>query len=226
MSSAPIAILDIDGTLVDSNYQHTRSWAHAFAQYGYVVENWKLHRAIGMGGDQLIETVTSEQVEAEHGDEIRAAESVLYMELIHEVELLPGARELIAALADGGTRVVLASSAKEPELKHYLGLLDADDVIYAATSSADVDATKPEPDLVQVAIDKADSDGPAVMVGDSVWDCRAAKKAGVPTIGLLTGGFGEQELLEAGAEVVFRSAQDLRNHLSETRLGAASRQTA
>src|SRR3954471_266680 len=186
----PAAILDIDGTLVDTNYQHALAWYRAFRQSGIVLPVWRIHRHIGMGGDQLVTALTDDQVEEELGDEIRAAEGPLYLAQIEEVEPLEGAKELIRDLKERGHAVVLASSAKEDEVEHYLDLLEARDVADGWTTSADVEATKPEPDLVAAAIDKAGG-GKAVMIGDSTFDCEAAARADVPTVAVLTGGFSE-----------------------------------
>ncbi|MFN2617511.1 MAG: HAD family hydrolase [Thermoleophilaceae bacterium] len=213
----PAAILDIDGTLVDTNYHHALAWYRAFRQHQIVLPLWQVHRHIGMGGDHLVEALCDEQVEREKGDDIRQAEKALYLALIEEVEPLEGARELIRDLKEGGHAVVLASSAKQEEVEHYLELLDAREVADGWTTSADVEATKPEPDLVNAAVEKADSDS-SVMVGDSTWDCEAAKRAGLETIGVLTGGFSEQELLDAGAACVFSSIEELRRSLDETPL--------
>jgi HAD superfamily hydrolase (TIGR01549 family) len=213
----PAAILDIDGTLVDTNYQHTLAWYRAFKLHGIVLPIWRIHRHIGMGGDQLIADLCGDDVEREQGDDIRAAEKPLYFEMIHEVQALEGARELIEDLKETGHAVLLASSAKPEEVDHYLDLLDARELADGWTTSGDVEKTKPEPDLVQAAVDKAGG-GEAVMVGDSTWDCIAAKRAGVETLAVLTGGFSEQELKEAGALRVFESIQSLRSSLSETSL--------
>lgn len=216
--SGPAAILDIDGTLVDSNYQHTLAWYRAFRQHGHVLPVWRIHRHIGMGGDQLVASLCGDEVEAEQGDDIRAAEKVLYVELIHEVKPLQGARELIVDLKRDDRRVVLASSAKPEEVEHYLDLIDARGLADAWTSAGDVEATKPAPDLVEAALERIGG-GPAVMVGDSTWDCEAAERAGVQTVAVLTGGFSEQELRDAGAVAVFASIEELRRRLSETPLG-------
>jgi HAD superfamily hydrolase (TIGR01509 family) len=213
----PAAILDIDGTLVDTNYQHAIAWFRAFRQHGELLPIWRIHRHIGMGGDQLVVSLCGEEVERDKGDDIRAAEKVLYSELIGEVQPLRGARELIEDLKERGHAVVLASSAKEDEVDHYLDLLDARDLADDWTTSADVEATKPEPDLVQAAVEKAGG-GDAVMVGDTTWDCEAAERAGVPTIAVLTGGFSEAELRDAGAVVVFESIEELRESLDDTPL--------
>jgi len=211
------AILDVDGTLVDTNYHHALAWYRAFRQHGIVLPIWRIHRHIGMGGDQLIAALTSDEVEEQKGEDLRAAEKTLYLQLIEEVQPLAGARELIEDLRRAGRRVVLASSAKPEEVDHYLELLDARGIVDDWTTSGDVEATKPEPDLVQAAIDKA-GEKDAVMVGDSTWDCIAAKNAGIETVAVLTGGFSEQELLDAGAACVFESIEELRGRISETPL--------
>jgi HAD superfamily hydrolase (TIGR01509 family) len=215
---ATAAILDIDGTLVDTNYHHALAWYRAFRQHEIVLPLYRIHRHIGMGGDQLVAALAGDHAEEEKGDDIRAAEGPLYMAMIEEVEPLSGARELIAELKESGHSVVLASSAKAQEVEHYLDLLDARELVDGWTTSADVDATKPEPDLVQAAIEKAEA-AEAVMVGDSTWDCEAAKRAGIETVAVLTGGFSEQELRDAGASIVFESIEELRDRIGDTPLG-------
>jgi HAD superfamily hydrolase (TIGR01549 family) len=214
----PTAILDVDGTLVDTNYHHALAWGHAFRQFGVTLPLWRIHTHIGMGGDQLVAALTDEHTDEEIGDDLRSAEKALYMALIRDVDPLEGARELIVDLKDRGGRVVLASSAKPDELDHYLDLLDARELADAWTGSGDVTTTKPAPDLIEAARAKVGG-GPAVMVGDSLWDCRAAAAAGVPMIGVLTGGFSEAQLREAGAEQVFESIEELRGALTDTPLG-------
>jgi HAD superfamily hydrolase (TIGR01509 family) len=213
----PVAILDIDGTLVDTNYQHALAWYRAFLQSGKVLPLWRVHRHIGMGGDQLVGALAGDQFDAEHGDDVRTAEKVLYMALIDEVRPFADARALLEHLKAQGHTVVLASSAKPDEVEHYLDLLDARDLADDWTHSGDVEHTKPQPDLVAAAMDKAGG-GPAVMVGDSTWDCEAAKRAGVPTVAVLTGGFSEGELRDAGAQAVFPSLSELLAHLGDTPL--------
>jgi HAD superfamily hydrolase (TIGR01549 family) len=208
------AILDVDGTLVDTNYQHAIAWFRAFRANELTLPIWRIHRHIGMGGDQLVEALAGEGVERRQGNAIRERESKLYAELIDEVEALEGARDLIADLKGHADRVVLASSAKQDELDHYLDLLDARESADDWTSSADVEATKPEPDLVRAALDKVSADA-GVMIGDSVWDCEAAARAGCTSLAVLTGGFSEQELREAGAATVFESVNELRTQLRE-----------
>jgi len=214
----PAAILDIDGTLVDTNYQHAIAWYRAFRAHGVVLPLWRIHRHIGMGGDQLVAALAGEDFDSERGDDVRDEEKERYMDLIEEVEPLDGARDLLVRLGSRGHSIVLASSAKQDEVDHYLDLLDARDLAKGWTTSADVEQTKPEPDLVAAAVEKAGG-GSAVMLGDSTWDCKAAGRAGVPTIGVLTGGFSELELREAGAVCVFENLADLMARVDETPLG-------
>ena len=204
-------ILDIDGTLVDTNYQHAIAWDRAFARHGAYVELWRIHRHIGMGGDQLVAKLAGEDVEEASGDDIRDAESDLYGELIEEVRVIEGACELIAGIAEREIAIVLASSASQDEVEHYVEMLDAKDQA-DWTTSGDVENTKPEPDLVEAALEKAGSRD-AMMVGDTVWDVEAAKRAGIDAIGVLTGGVSEAELSEAGAIAVYESAMALADDL-------------
>lgn len=202
------AIVDIDGTLVDTNYQHVIAWQRAMRAHGHEVAGWRIHQAIGMGGDQLVGRLLGDEAEAADGDAIRAAEQERYAELIDEVRPLPGARDLLRALRDRGHEVVLASSAKPEELDRYVDMLEARDVASAWTSAGDVDRTKPAPDLVEVAMQRV-GESDAVMLGDTVWDVRAARRAGVPTIALLSGGVGADDLRAAGAIAVYDDAAAL-----------------
>ena len=211
------AIFDIDGTLVDTNYQHALAWYRAFRQHGVVIPIWQIHRAIGIGSDRVVEMLAGEQVEHELGETLRAAEGPLYQEMIDEVEPMKGAHELLHDLKRAGHAVILASSAEEKEAERYIKLLDATEFVDGYTTSADVKQSKPEPDIVHAAIEKAGG-GAAVMIGDSTWDCKAATRAQLPSIGVLTGGFSEQELTETGATIVFDSVERLREHLKTTNL--------
>ena len=216
----PAAIVDVDGTLVDTNFHHALSWYRAFLQQGLTVPIWRIHRSIGMGGDQLVAAVAGERFDRECGDAVRSAEGVLYMSTIDEVRAFEGASELLRELRERGHAVVLASSAKAEEVDHYLDLLDAREVVTDWTTSADVESTKPEPDLVLAALDKAGG-GDAVMVGDTVWDCEAAGRAGIEAIGLLSGGFSREELTAAGARVTFESLAELRAGIGSTPLAGS-----
>jgi HAD superfamily hydrolase (TIGR01509 family) len=214
-----VAILDIDGTLVDTNYQHAVAWYRAFRKHGIVLPVWRIHRHIGMGGDQLVAALTGDRTERELGDDIRSDEKTLYFELIGEVETMASSRELIEELKRRGHTVVLASSAKEDEVEHYLDLLQARHLADAWTTSGDVEATKPAPDLVSTALERAGgSADDGVMVGDTPWDVEAAGNAGVRTLAVLTGGFSVQELCDAGALDVFESVRELCEALDRTPL--------
>jgi HAD superfamily hydrolase (TIGR01509 family) len=219
MPAPPAAILDVDGTLMDTVYHHAVAWHRALREHDLDVPVWRIHRHIGMGGDQIVQALCGEEAERERGDAIRDAESDAYQAFIEEVQPLPGARDLMEALRERGHPMVLASSAKDEELDRYLDLLGARELAHAWTSSADVESTKPNPDLVERAMEKVEGDA-AVMVGDSPWDAKAAGRAGLPTVGLLTGGFCESELREAGADPVFESLDDLRRRVDETPLGS------
>jgi HAD superfamily hydrolase (TIGR01509 family) len=209
------AILDIDGTLVDTNYHHAIAWYRAFRAKDLVLPIWRIHRQIGQGGDQLVAALAGEEVERRDGRAIRELEAERYRGLIDEVEPLQGARELVEELKRRVDRVVLASSARQAEVEHYLDLLDARDLADAWTTSADVEATKPEPDLIRAAMMKAGADS-ALMFGDSVWDCEAAARAGLRSVAVLTGGFSEDELRRAGASAVFVGPDELRARLMES----------
>jgi phosphoglycolate phosphatase-like HAD superfamily hydrolase len=214
---AAAAIIDVDGTLVDSNYQHAIAWYRAFRDHDVTPAIWRIHRHIGMGGDQLVAAVAGDEVERERGDAIREAEGEHYGALIDEIRPFAGASELLAELGRRGHAVVLASSAKAEETERYVDLLEARELVEAWTTSADVEHTKPQPDLVAVAMQRA-GELSAVMIGDSTWDVEAAARAEVKTVAVLTGGFSEAELLDAGAVAVFEDIAELTAGLDRTPL--------
>jgi len=219
-----VAILDIDGTLVDSNYQHALAWYRAFLEHDIVLPIWRLHRHVGMGGDQLVRAVTDGTVERESGDRLRAAQKRAYHEMIAEVRPNFGAHELVRDLGRRGHSAVLASSSDRAQVEHYVDLLDVRGLADAWTSADDVEATKPQPDLVGVALERVGaSPAEAVMVGDSPWDVEAAGRAGVPAVGVLTGGFSREELLEAGATGIYESMLELRLALHSAGLASLAR---
>ncbi|HET9163449.1 MAG TPA: HAD family hydrolase [Solirubrobacterales bacterium] len=214
-------VLDVDGTLVDTNYQHAIAWHRALRDRGHVVQVWEIHRHIGMGGDQLLAALIGEESERSEGEAIREAEGEACGELIGEVQAMHGATELLEELREDGARAILASSAKAEEVEHYVDLLDARGLVEGWTTAADVERTKPHPDLVHAALEKVAAGGPAVMVGDSTWDVKAAEAAGVPTLAVLTGGFSAAELREAGAAGVCESIGELRKDRAALRRFAA-----
>jgi phosphoglycolate phosphatase-like HAD superfamily hydrolase len=210
-------LLDLDGTLVDTNYHHGIAWFRAFRAHGIVLPLWRIHRHVGMGGDLLVPALVGDARDAEIGDQVREAHGERYDELVGEVEPLEGAHALLETLKERGHEIVLASSSQGKYLDHYLDLLDAHELIDAATTADDVETSKPAPDLVQVAKERARTRALA-MLGDSPWDIEAAHGADLPCVALLTGGYSERELLDAGAERVFESLPALCEGLDETSL--------
>ncbi|MDL5156343.1 HAD family hydrolase [Actinomycetospora termitidis] len=209
---ADTVILDVDGTLVDSNYQHALAWYRAFRRHDVTVPVWHLHRAIGMGGDQLVAHVSSQEVEDAHGDDLRAQHSEEFDALIDEVAAFADTQALLSGLREQGLRLVLATSGGSKHAEHFLDLIDgrsyADDVI----TSGDVEASKPAPDLIELALEREHTRD-AVLVGDSVWDGQAGVRAGVPFIAVRTGGFSDDELVEAGAGYVAHDLSELLDHV-------------
>jgi phosphoglycolate phosphatase len=197
------AVLDIDGTLVDSVYAHVWSWREAFRTVGLEVPTWRVHRAIGMGGDRLVAALTSSRVEVSLGDEIRRVQSTTYGELSRHLAPTPGARDLLSTLKSRGLHVALASSGARKDSQDAVALLDADTCIDALVSGDDSDLSKPATEPVIRAIDAVGGER-AVVVGDSTWDLESARKAGHHGVGVLTGGIAESELLGAGAVAVFK----------------------
>ncbi|OXM58468.1 HAD family hydrolase [Amycolatopsis thailandensis] len=220
MAESPIAVLDIDGTLIDSNYHHALAWYRALRRLGEIYPVWRLHRLIGMGGDQLLTALGGEDLERRVGDRARELQGEETDSMLGEMATLPGARDLLLAIKERGHRLVLASSGQQRHVEVFLDKLDARDIADAWTTSADVEASKPAPDLLQVALKKAgvSSGTPAVMVGDSVWDVEAARAAGMPAMVVRSGGFGDDELLEAGALALYDTPGDLAKALDRTPL--------
>jgi HAD superfamily hydrolase (TIGR01509 family) len=211
-----LAIFDVDGTLVDSTYHHALAWQRAFDEAGIGLPMWRIHREIGKGGDRLVPDLAGGHVEREHGDALRERQHERYAELIDEVQALPGAHELLVAAKRDGWRVALASSGRADELERYLTLLDVVGLPDAVVSSADVETTKPAPDVLALARERAASDVPpaaVLMVGDATWDCEAARRAGFVPVAVLSGGIGRDELERAGAAAVFATLDELREAL-------------
>ncbi|MFP1153191.1 HAD family hydrolase [Mycobacterium sherrisii] len=218
--NAPAVLFDVDGTLVDSNYLHVYAWQRAFAAEDIAVPAWHIHRCIGMDGSTLVRTL-SDNAPEEVQDRLSEAHSQHYRALSPLLAALPGAQELLRRVAGLGLQVVLASSAPDDELEMLRKVLDCGEVISASTSSRDVDTAKPEPGIVQVALDRAGVDAQhAVFVGDAVWDAQAARAAGVPCIGVLSGGISREELAAAGASPVYADAQDLLKGLNASPVAA------
>jgi HAD superfamily hydrolase (TIGR01509 family) len=209
-------LLDVDGTLVDSNYLHVLAWARSFAEHGIRdVPMAAIHHCIGMGSSELLETLIGSARE-----DVNDGHSRHFAPLREEIGLLPGARDLLFALSQRGFRVVLATSAKPEDLDALRRTLDADAVIDHITSSKDVAAAKPAPDLFAVAHQAAGLPPErCIAVGDTVWDVRSANGAGVACVCVTTGGISESELRSAGAAAVYSGADQLLARLDESPIG-------
>ena len=207
-------VLDLDGTLVDSVYVHTLAWQSAFADLGLQVPAHRLHRLIGMGGDRLVTAATAPSVEHSVGDEVRARHRIRLDELFDRIVPTEGALRLLETLAAHRLTVVLASSGDADLTTRLLDLLEGNHLLEDRITGSDAERSKPSGELVEVALSSVDADH-AVVVGDATWDLYAARDAGVPGIGLLTGGFAEAELREAGAVAVHLSPAALADHLDQ-----------
>lgn len=197
-------LFDVDGTLVDTTYLHAVCWWEALRQAGYDVPMARIHRAIGMGSDRLLDHLLGRDRDRSADDALSTAHLTLYAVYWERLRPLPGAADLLRACAERGWQVVLASSASDRELGVLRRALDADDVIAVATTKDDAGASKPAPDILQVALDKAGLDPQrSVFVGDAVWDVEAAARAGVPCVAVTCGGTGAAELTDAGAVAVY-----------------------
>ena len=212
---ARAALLDLDGTLVDANYQHALAWYRAFRRFEIVLPVWRLHRHIGMGGDQYVRAVAGDEAERDHGEELRDAHSEEFEKLRDECAVLEGAVSLLAELRGRGLTLVVASSSSKEDAEYFLDKLGGTDAVDGYTTKDDVERTKPNPDPIHAALEKAGT-GDGVMFGDSGWDVESAAKAGLETVCVITGGWSEQELRDAGAVAVFDSIPQLIEHLDDT----------
>lgn len=213
-------LFDVDGTLVDTTYLHTLCWWQAFRQYEFDPTMAIVHRSVGMGAGELVSEVLGDQAGEADVDALSTAHDALYAAYWPRLRPLPGAQALLRRCHQAGLVVVLASSASPREVGVLLEVLDSDDAIDHVTSSGDADRSKPAPDIVEVALIKAGVPAKhAVFVGDAVWDVAAAGKAGVPCIGLESGGTSARELAEASAIATYRDAADLLTAFPSSALG-------
>jgi HAD superfamily hydrolase (TIGR01509 family) len=197
-------LFDVDGTLVDTTYLHAVTWWEALRQFEHDVPMAVIHRAIGMGSDKILDHLLGDERDRDDDEAMSEAHGVLYGAWWERLRPLPGAADLLRAVASRGLEVVLASSANARELAILRRVIDADDVITAATSSADAEQSKPAPDILEAALEQSGVDpARAVFVGDAVWDVRASSALGINCIGLTCGGTGAAELREAGAVAVY-----------------------
>ncbi len=204
------ALFDVDGTLVDTNYLHAVAWWEAFAQAGHDVPMASIHRAIGMGSDQLMDALLPADRDRASDEDVSAWHLALYGTYRQRIKPFAMADELLRSCRQAGLEVVLATSANPHDLDMLRGALRADDAISELVSGSDVERTKPAPDLVQVALERARvPPESAIFVGDSVWDVAACQRAGVACVGLACGGTSKAELRDAGAVAVFGDPADL-----------------
>lgn len=213
-TSMDTIVIDIDGTLLDSNYHHCVAWSRAFQVFEVSVPVARIHRALGMGGDRLVTHVAGQRAEDLHGDDIRDRWESEYDAIIGETRLFEGSRDLLRSCRTRGLKVALASSAIPRHAEHALELLGASDLADGWTTSEDADESKPAPDLLDGALDRVQG-REAFMVGDAVWDVKAAAERRIPTIGVTSGGVSRAELIEAGAVGAYDGPRDLIDHLDE-----------
>ncbi len=210
MPGVSAVLFDVDGTLVDTNYLHAVTWWEALRQYGHHVPMVRIHHAIGMGSDKLLDHLLPDDRDRTLDDELQSAHKALSAPYWPRLRAFDGAADLLRACAGRGQQVVLASSASEREMQALRAALNADDVITAATSADDVKQSKPAPDIVQTALQRADvAADDAVFVGDTVWDVQACNKTGLACVAFLTGGISSQELRDAGAAEIYDGPAEL-----------------
>ncbi len=212
MTRPDTVVLDLDGTLVDSVYVHALAWKAAFREVGVDIPTYRLHRAVGMGGDRLVAAVAGDAVEEAMGDVVRKLHGDLFRERRSEVQPLDGASELLTTCREAGLDLVVASSSKPDDTEAMLELVEGSHLLTAVVTGHD-GPSKPAPDLVEQALERAGSKK-AFLVGDAVWDVESAGRAGIPCVGLLAGGYSEAELHDAGAIVVHETPRDLAVGLS------------
>lgn len=209
-------LFDIDGTLVDTNFLHVDAWLRACADVGHPVDAWRVHRAIGMDSSKLLETLLGDDAER-LGDDVKERHQVHYAAQRERMRRFAGSQELLHELAGRGLQVVLATSAPQEEYDMIIEVLDPGDSVSEVTTAEDVEAAKPAPDVIEVALQKAGvRPEDAVMVGDAAWDAQSCVKAGVRCIGVLSGGYGASELRDAGAVAVYDDVAELLRRLDES----------
>lgn len=214
------AVFDVDGTLVDTNHLHVATWWEAFRQAGHTVPMHAIHRAVGLGSEDLVARLLGDRRDKDQDAELSAAHTALYGQYFDRLPALRDAGELLRRLDRDGWTVVLATSASGPELSALRRAIDADDSITATASADDVEEGKPAPEPVEHALELAGVPADrAVFVGDTVWDMRAGRKAGVRCVGVLCGGIPRADLEEAGAQAVYDDPADLLARLKDSPLG-------
>ena len=216
-------IFDVDGTLVDSNLQHVEAWREAFAHFGKELSSDEVHAQIGKGGDQLMPVFLSRHEMERFGGELERLRMELFTrDYLPNVEPFPKVRELFERVKSDGVQIALASSAKESELEQHQKNLGIEDCVDVSICADDTDRSKPYPDIFETALARLDGveADEAIVVGDTPYDAQAATKADLKTIGLLSGGFDEDVLREAGCIAIYRDIADLLEHYEDSPLAA------
>ncbi|HEY1839946.1 MAG TPA: HAD family hydrolase [Mycobacterium sp.] len=212
----PAVLFDVDGTLVDSNFHHVVAWHHAFLDVGEEVPCWRILGLIGRSGSDLVRVLLGDELADAHGSHVEKLHTKYFVGSAQLIRRLPGARELLEAVAERGWRTVLATSAGEEELAVLRSALDADDLVSAVTSSADAEHAKPHPDIVTTALGRIEADpAEAIFLGDAIWDVLAARRAGVPAAAVLSGGITREALEHAGAVAIYAGPLEVHEHLDE-----------
>jgi HAD superfamily hydrolase (TIGR01509 family) len=214
--SPAAALLDVDGTLVDTTFHHALAWWRACQEEGVAVDLWRLHRLIGMGSDQLLDAIG-----CEGRDDLADGWQRHFDGMKAELRPLPGAADLVRTLHERGVRVVYATSGRAEDVEDLRALIGADEWVHATVNSSEVDASKPAPDIFRLALERAGAEpGDAVVVGDTVWDAEAAGACGVACIGVRSGGIADADLRSAGASAVYDDVADLVGSLDGSPLAA------
>ena len=212
----PAVLFDVDGTLIDSNYHHVVAWHRAFLDVGKEVACWRIHGLIGRSGSELVRILLGDESADSCGEQVEKLHTRYFVDSGSILRPLPGARDLLAAIAHQGWRAVLATSAGEDEREVLRGELAAEDLVCAVTSSADAERGKPSPDIVSSALECIHTQPEqAVFLGDTVWDVEAGRRAGVPTAAVLSGGIGREALEDAGAAAIYAGPLEVCAHLDE-----------
>lgn len=215
-------LFDVDGTLVDTNYLHVVAWWHAFRANGHTPSMTQLHRTVGQGSDRFVVSVLGRRA-----DDVAAAHTDFYGPFLRELAAFPASHDLLRATKAAGLAVVLATSASAKEAGHLLRAINANEVIDCVTNKDDVEQSKPDPDIITAAIQKAGLAAEhCLFVGDTVWDVEAARRAGLDCVCVLSGGIAEEELVKAGAVAVYRDAAHLLEQFDASPLGALAQRAS
>lgn len=209
---ADALIFDIDGTLLDSVDLHAKAWQEAFEHFGHTIDFPIIRSQIGKGGDQILPVFLSDEERKNYGKKLEEYRADLFKrKFLPEVKSFPCVRELFEKVISSGQKVALASSARGDELKIYEQIANIEDLVHAETSSADAEKSKPHPDIFEAAVERLGNLDPAkiVAIGDTPYDAEASAKAGLKPVGVLCGGFAEQDLRKAGCIAIYRDPEDL-----------------